>query len=142
MSFNELAKCMYDLEVFPTILSKNRLFHIFSALSSVREENEASLAQEENRGGSRIKTLENYLKDEKMIEFSGFLLGIIETAQEIGDHQLVPPQKLIVLLEKVNEAKGYKAITSIDLVKDVRKKFGSYYASSFTKPQKHIEDFD
>lgn len=31
--------------------------------------------------GSRMKTLSNYLKDEKMIEFSGFLLGIIEIAQ-------------------------------------------------------------
>lgn len=79
MTFEELTKCMYDLEVFPGILSKNKLFHIFSTLSEVREENES---QSESVGrGSRVKTLQNYLKDEKMIEFSGFLLGIIEFAQ-------------------------------------------------------------
>ena len=69
-----------------------------------------------------------------MIEFSGFLLAIIEIAQEICDYALAPPQKLIVLLEKINDTKGYKAVCAASLVKEVRAKFGSYYASSFKKP--------
>ena len=39
MSFGELSKSMYDFDIFPTLVSKNKLFHIFSALSDVREEN-------------------------------------------------------------------------------------------------------
>ena len=52
-----------------------------------------------------------------MIEFSGFLLAIIEIAQEICDPSLAPPQKLIVLLEKINDTKGYKNISALNLVK-------------------------
>ena len=66
---------------------------------------------------SRVKTLDNYLKDEKMIEFSGFLLAVIEIGQEICDPSLAPPQKLIVLLEKINDTKKYKTLSSNSLVK-------------------------
>jgi len=31
------------------------------------------------------KDVENYLKDNKKIDFSGFLMGLIEVAQEICD---------------------------------------------------------
>lgn len=39
LSFDELAKMMYDLDVFPSIISKSKLYQIFSDLNDGKIEN-------------------------------------------------------------------------------------------------------
>jgi hypothetical protein len=47
---------------------------------------------------TKIKEVEQYLKDKKQMDFTGFLMGLIEISQEICDDSLDITQKLIVLL--------------------------------------------
>lgn len=64
---------MYEFEIFPTIISKNKLYQIFSTLNDVREETSPI----GKRKAPRVKEVESYLKDSKKIDFSGFLMGLV-----------------------------------------------------------------
>lgn len=63
---------MYDFQIFPTIISKNRLYQLFSTLNDIREENSPS-----GKKLKKSKDVEMFLKDDKKIDFSGFLMGLI-----------------------------------------------------------------
>ena len=117
------------------IVSKNRLYQIFSELSDVREETEESKypLTYSNTTGKSLEERQISITETKKIEYSGFLMGLIQVAQEIIEADLVPPQKLIMLLEKINEGRGYKRLVSMSLVQEVRKKYGKYYLNSFGK---------
>lgn len=68
---------MYDFEIFPTIISKNKLYQIFSTLNDVRQE-EGPL---DRRQAGKGKDVDSLLTDTKKIDFTGFLMGLIEVGQ-------------------------------------------------------------
>lgn len=138
LGFTEFSKMMYDFEIFPVIISKNKLYQIFSTLNDVRSETE----QNADRKMKKPKQVENYLKDKKKIDFTGFLMGLIQVGQEICDESLEVGQKLIILLEKINESEGYKKVCNVSLVQGVRKKFSKYYMKNFHREKEQAEDFD
>ena len=74
MEFNQLWKCMYDFDIFPSVISKNRLYQIFVSLSDIREEtsnNYYPMFGGNNKlntnTNNNINKLQNYLKDDKKI---------------------------------------------------------------------------
>lgn len=77
MGFEEFSKMMYEFDIFPSIISKSRLYQIFSTLNDVREETSPI----KRKQGPRLRDVENYLKDSKKIDFSGFLMGLVEVGQ-------------------------------------------------------------
>ena len=59
---------MYDFEIFPTVISKSKLYKIFTNLSEVFED---------EKQGKKSFT------EEKVINFEGFLFSFVDISYEI-----------------------------------------------------------
>lgn len=128
MAFPLLMRFMYDFELFPSVVSKIRLYQIF-------------LESAEPTTGNALSSLVG----EKKITLKGLQNILIRVSEEIFSEELSPEQKIIILLEKMHESQGHRKVLlgqGLSLVSELRCRFTSIYKSHFgPKQHKPAETF-
>ena len=75
MTFKEYSKMMYEFEIFPSMISKSKLYKIFSKFSEIPYEKSS-------------KVRETSFNEEKLLGFEGFILSFCDISQEICEDDL------------------------------------------------------
>lgn len=114
--FKQFMKFMKDFEIFPNILSHSKLTQLYHELNILHDSKPTTVNRNDDKENSSKTT--NVIDQHLFIE----CLAIIASHIEYPEHNLTNVQKLIILLQKMNDSENAMKV-SVNLGSNHTSKF-------------------